>query len=117
MGLPILLRRAEICLGERLPIGCDGGERAEHDAGENAGGEENPMRDHLLANLRFGLVAYRRARKPAVNHYGLKHTQQAVLSNIAAAHFLRKRTEGGQPQYRLMLPFIAQLGANSGANF
>jgi hypothetical protein len=75
------------------------------------------MRDHLLTNLRFGLVAYCRARKPAANHYGLKHTQQAVLSNIVAAYFLRKRKEATLPQYHPVSTRATQLGANSGANF
>jgi hypothetical protein len=69
--LPVLLRRAELCLGERLPIGCDGGELAEHDAGENAGGKENPMRDHLLRTSGLAWFAYCSARKLKPNHYAL----------------------------------------------
>ncbi|MGB6702618.1 hypothetical protein [Methyloceanibacter sp.] len=74
------------------------------------------MRDHLLRTSGLAWFAYCSARKLAPNHYGLKHTQQAVLSNSDPACFLRKRKGTTSPQYHLILTLIAQLGANSGAN-
>ena len=46
-------------------------ERAEHDGGENAGGKENPMRDHLLRTSGLAWFAYCSAGKLAANHYGV----------------------------------------------
>ena len=51
------------------------------------------MRDHLLRTSGLAWFAYCSARKLAAKHCGLKHAQQAVLSNIVAAYFLRKRKE------------------------
>ena len=78
--LPVLLRRAELCLGERLPIGRAGGERAEHGAGENAGGEEKAMRDHLLRTAGVVWFAYCSAGKLAANHYGVTRPYRAGTS-------------------------------------
>ena len=75
------------------------------------------MRDHLLRTSGLAWFAYCSARKLAPNHYGLKHTQQAVLSNSDPACFLRKRKETTSPQYHPVSTLVAQLGANSGANF
>ena len=74
------------------------------------------MRDHLLRTSGLAWFAYCSARKLAPNHYGLKHAQQAVLSNIVAAYFLQKRKEATPPQYHPVSTRAALLGANSGAN-